>query len=281
MTKQSARCDYYRATTTDIKLIEAQAKGYFGEDTEPTQIALYGYKHTLKHKQSGAYYSFQPHTAAMGNMVQFSGTPITAIMDAMGLGSVAALVATGCSDWKQTRVDIAIDHFDQTCSPEEITEKIAFGAAKTRIRSWERRKSLEQGGIDILYGGSRESAKSIKIYDKAAEQRVEGVWTRLEMTFIENRAPEIWGHMKDLPDDEKLLALAKRLLSTMLDFPDWQEWQEAFGVLSKHEWTPIPRTESEKWRWLMKQVAPTFREAWQDEGSWQMLEAFVEAVKNG
>lgn len=279
--RQSARIDYFRATTTDIELIKAQSDGYFGTDVEEAKVPLYGYKKTLKHTWSGAYYCFQPHTETMGNLVQFSGTPITRLMDAYQRGSIASLCAAGFQNWKCTRIDIAIDHFEQTCLPEAFNERLAFGAGKTRIRDWERRKGVLGNGIDCTYGGGLESEKSIKIYDKAAEQGIEGTWTRYEMTFNGKRGKEVWKAVQELPSDEALLEFAKRLLKSMIDFPDWMEWQEAFGIMSKHEWTPIPRVESDKWRWLMSQVAPTFRDAFETEGDWNLLEKFVEACRNG
>ncbi len=279
--KQSARLDYFRATTVSNSLIADQAIGYFGTDVEEAKVPLYGYKRTLKHTQSGAYYCYQPHTSTMGNLVQFSGSPITALMEASARGSIQSLVQAGFSKWKATRIDVAIDHFEATCLPEEFNTRLAAGEGKTRIRSWERKKFVVGSGIDCTYGGGLDSEKSIKIYDKAAEQGVEGVWTRYEMTFMGKRAEEVWNKVQSLPNEEALLELAKGLLKSMIDFPDWLEWQEAFGLLSKHEWTEIPRTESDKWRWLMKQVAPTFREAFEKEGDWKMLEAFLEAVKNG
>lgn len=277
---QSAKMDYFRAVTTEPSLINAQAKGYFSdENTEIVQVPLYGYRLSVRHKDSSAFYCANPHTDSMGNLVQFSGSPIAQIMDSSQCTSIKIPFVTGCHDWKVTRIDLAIDWFNDSPSMERIYEHLELGAYKSKIRVWKREKETITNGLDIIRGGGKEATRSLKIYNKAAEQGVDGMWNRLEMTFTDARAREIWAQVRDLTDDVELLQFAKKVLATMLDFPDWQEWQEAFGIASKHDWQPIPRTESDHWRWLMRQVAPAFREAAHKDGNWGLLEKFIAEVK--
>lgn len=277
---QSARIDYFRATTTDPELIKGQLGGYFNEkDTEQVKIPLYGYRLTLQHRISSAFYCANPHTAAMGNMVQFSGSPITSLMADSGNASIQAILATGCGDWKVTRLDIAIDVFDDPVTMDAVWERIQRGEYASKLRVWEREKDNTENGKDIIRGGGKDATRSIKIYNKAAEQKLEIRWTRYEITLMDARAREIWSKVRLLSDDAALLVFAKEVLATVVDFPEWAEWQSAFGVTSVHEWTPIPRTEPDQWRWLLRQVAPAFLKANAEDGDWSLLEKFVEAVK--
>lgn len=277
---QSARIDYFRASTTDISKINTMVKGYFSDaNTEPVKIPLYGYARTVRNTDSSAFYCFNPHTATMGNLVQFSGSPISHLMAQTHLSSFKAIASTGCADWKVTRLDVAIDYFDETLTMDAIHARIKEQRYKSKIRIWKREKEEIAGGMDIIRGGGKEALKSMKIYDKAAEQHLDMKWIRLEMTFMDARAREVWKKVSELSTDEDLLVFAKALMATIIDFTDWPEWQSAFGVGSKHEWTEIPRTESDTWRWLLRQVAPAFQKDFHDTGDWTMLEKFVEAVK--
>lgn len=278
--RQSARVDYYRATTTDIELIIDATKGYFNaEQTEQVKIPLYGYRTTLQTRDSGAFYCASPHTENMGNLVQFSGSPISFIMAQTGLSSVRSIVATHCHNWKVTRLDVAIDVFDDLMTMDEIKEGLDGGGYKSRIRVWEREHELAEHGKDIIRGGGKGAKKSLKIYDKAAEQKLDINWRRYEMTFMDERAREVWLQIVNMSTDEELLVFAKTLLASILDFPDWIAWQQQFSVEHKHEFVQIPRTESDQWRWLLRQVAPAFQKDYEDNGSWDMLDKFVEAVK--
>lgn len=277
---QSARIDYFRATTTDPVLIKWQSQGYFSdENTELVQIPLYGYRRTLKHSTSGAFYCATPHTDAMGNMVQFSGSPISAVMAETGCASVRVPFETGTQDWKVTRLDIAIDYFDAPVTMDAFYERVVAEKYISKIRIWEREKVALDGGKDIIRGGGKDATRSIKVYDKAAEQKLPMKWTQYEMTFTDARAREMWAKVRELSDDAELLTFAKKVMATMIDFPDWKEWQEAFGVASTHEWTPIPRTQSDQWRWLLRQVAPAFRDDFFEKGDWRLLEQFIQVVK--
>lgn len=278
--RQSARVDYFRATTTDLEQIIDATKGYFSDaQTEAVKIPLYGYRRTLQAKDSSAFYCFAPHSEAMGNLVQFSGSPISYIMATTGLSSIRSIIATQVHNWKVTRLDIAIDIFDDNTTMGEIETRLNDMAYSSRIRVWEREHELGDNAKDIIRGGGKGAKKSLKIYDKAAEQHLDINWRRYEMTFMDERAREVWSQIVHMATDEELLVFAKTLLASILDFPDWIAWQQQFGVTAKHEFVQIPRTESDQWRWLLRQVAPAFQKDYEDNGDWSMLEKFVDAVK--
>lgn len=281
MSKLSARVDYFRATTTDIDLITLAAEGFFNDETTEPTVPLYGYAHALKHSASGAIYLFGGHTPTMGNCIQVSGKAIAALMDTSHLSSVAALSNMGIEGWKVTRVDVAIDCFNPLLRPRHIYAAIDRKDTKSIFRSW---REIAEKDLDVghtVYGGGVESEKRIRIYDKAAESKMEGIWTRYEMVFSGDRAREVWDRIKDCENDADLLSIALQLLGAMLDFPNWAEWRREFGVEAAHEWTSIPRVESDTWLWLVKQVAPTFREAFNTDGDWSLLKRFVEHLTNG
>lgn len=281
MSRLSSRVDYFRATTTDIDLITLAAEGYFNDEATESAVPLYGYAHALKHTESGAIYLFGGHTPTMGNCIQVSGQTISALMDKSGLSSVPAIADMGIDGWKVTRVDVAIDCFNPMLRPRHIYAALDRKDTKSIFRSWREiaQKDLDKG--HTVYGGGVESEKRIRIYDKAAESGADGVWTRYEMVFSGERAREVWDSIHDCRTDEELLVIALRLLGSMLDFPKWSEWRREFGTDTVHEFTDIPRQDSDTWKWLMKQVAPTFKTAYNKDGNWDLLKRFVEALTDG
>lgn len=281
MAALSAKVDYFRATTQDPILIKWATEGYFSDEKTEPAVPLYGYAHSLKQTSSGSIYLFGGHTPTMGNCIQISGAAITALMVAENLPSVPALLYVGVEGWKVTRIDVAIDCYSPALRPRHVYAALDRKNMKTVFRSWREiaEKDLDAG--HTVYGGGLESEKRIRIYDKAAESGTEGVWTRYEMVFSGERAAEVWNIVKDCGDDSALLERALELLRSVLDFPSWNEWQSVFGSSASIEWTPIPRVESDTWRWLMKQVAPTFRDAYNRDGNWNLLTRFVEELAKG
>lgn len=279
MTTLSCRVDYLRATTTNEGAIIDAAQGFFSDEQTVEAIPLYGYKHALKHTTTGAVYLFGGHTASMGNCIQFGGSAITSLMGETSHPSCVALSGVVDDRWKVTRVDVAIDCFHPELRPRHVYAALDRKNVRTVWRSWREvaNKDLDTG--HTVYGGGLESERRIRIYDKSAEQGTEGLWTRYEMVFSGDRAAEVWKNVAKCEDDGVLLIIAKQLLATLLDFPSWREWQETFGVLSQHEWTPIPRVESDEWRWLASQVMPTFRKSFDKTGNWELLERFMRECK--
>ena len=279
MTELSARLDYLRATTMDTIAIKAATEGYFSDDTTTDAIPLYGYKHALKHSISGAVYLFGGHTPTMGNCQQFSGTAITSLMETFSQPSCPALHYVCDDRWKVTRLDIAIDSHNPELRPRHVYAALDRAKKKTIWRTWREvaNKDLDSG--HTVYGGGVESDKRIRIYDKAAESGTEGVWTRYEMVFSGARAAEVWDMVKDCKSDLALLGVSLGLMANMLDFPDWREWQREFGSTTEIVWWEVPRVESDTWRWLMSQVAPTFVVAREKEGNWALLDRFIAELR--
>lgn len=281
MNRLSARLDYFRATTQEPLFIARAAQGEFSDEKTEQSIPLYGYAHALKHSQSGAIYLFSPHTATMGNCVQISGSAITALMEAHTVPSFRTPTVLDVSGWKVTRVDVAIDCFNPELRPRHVYAALDRTKVKTRWREWREVANKDLDAGHTVYGGGVESDKRIRIYDKAAESGSDGIWTRYEMVFSGARAAEVWNSITLLSTDAEFLDFAVVLLRSVLDFPNWSEWQAVFGTTSKHEWVEIPRTETDTMKWLRRQVMPVFRDAYDKQGSWDFLDEFVKAIKGG
>lgn len=81
-----------------------------------------------------------------------------------------------------TRLDLAVDVTDPIARPDDIYE--ARGEARTRVQKWSRVESDRMTGLwpgVTVYVGSRQSARMLRIYDKAAEMELDCPWVRLEL----------------------------------------------------------------------------------------------------
>jgi hypothetical protein len=280
MTAISARVDYFRATTTHLPTIEHMTRGFFSNETTEPSIPLYGYAHSVRENLTGAFYLFGGHTPTMGNCSQWGGTAISALVAAAEQPSYVVLDTIHCEEWKCTRIDLAIDVFDAALKPREFYAALDGRSVTTVFRSWREVANKDKDTGHTVYGGGLESEKQIRIYDKSAEQGGRGDWTRYEMVFSGQRAREVWAIARKLRSDADFLKLCLELLCQLVDFRDWKVWRDTFGVEAAHEWEELPRVESNKWKWLIKQVLPSFREAFDEDRDWRLLEAFVDAVKN-
>jgi len=276
----SCRCDYYRATTLDGNLIGEQLEHNFSEAQTDATGGLYRYGASFTNRYNGAIYLFNGHTPTMGNCIQVSGTPISKLMDETGLSSVPAIKSLHVDGWKPTRVDVAIDCFHPSLRPRDFMDALGGKKVKTCFRGDAREtKSQNPDNGHTVYMGGVESEKQLRVYDKHAEQGTKGIWTRYEMVFNGSRALDAWAAIQGVSTDAELLTIALSMLASMVDFPKWKLWRDVFGVETTHQWTAIPRSESATWKWLMKQVAPAFRTAYDSDGGWNMLERFVREVK--
>lgn len=276
---QSVRVDYYRGGTSEMELIQGAINAVFKLEETVEATPFYGYRTARKNVPSGGILYSNPHTANMGVLTQWTGQPMSYIMDTIDMCSPVALRRMGFGTWGCTRIDIAIDVLDGDIEPYQVMDKKKAGRAKTSLRKWNENKAEKHGEGHTVYAGSMKSERFVRIYDKSAESGVKGKWTRVEMVFQEDRALQVWKQLQHINDNNALMNFAKSLLKSILDFPEWRQWQKAFGSESVHEWEEIPRTDADKWQWLTTQVAPTFLADRHLNGEYALLNAFVAYVR--
>jgi len=128
------------------------------------------------------------------------------------------------------------------------------------------------------YFGSRNSDRFIRIYDKAAQQKIMNCsWTRIELVLKNKRSNAL---VKDA--GTKPLALcAKQIIRDVLQFPDLAWYQAAISG-EQVELLEVPRAIPKTERWLIEQVKPAIKK-YADLGSaekafvrdwlWQCIDA--------
>ena len=135
--------------------------------------------------------------------VHFGGQHDTFCVEVKGLGvSVARddwnkrLYEVMNADWfvrpKITRIDLAMDFFNGEYTPEQARDDRNDGLFNSENRlkpkaqcmgtEWEDETGKDKSGKTYAIG-TRSSARYCRVYNKAAEQGVQGFWTRFEIEF--------------------------------------------------------------------------------------------------
>lgn len=191
------------ATLTDFDYYYRYFSNWF-RGAERLDRGMHGYIRSARVLDSGlmlwhperlemGFHVSLPSTAlAVFGRLDTRNTPYTIISKVFGMGG------------HLTRLDIA-------CDTDEVTMEMVLaandaGMLVTRARSVLEMKQHKGSQGSTLYVGSSKSDKMLRMYDKAAEQNVEGIiWTRCELQFRGKYADEV-GHML-LTSDVSLASL--------------------------------------------------------------------------
>lgn len=178
----------------------------------------------------------------MGVHVSWSGSALQTVNPRAVLRQALAMGAT------VTRIDIAIDWNDPLYL-STMKDHLDDGRAITRARDW----NLIQGRKgSTLYVGSRTSEKFLRIYDKAAEQGVEGDWFRIELECKGDFARGVALHVDSAGYD-----YFGDIVRGFCDWPHQSQWVDATDSPTLLEGIPKPEKQRDTFTWLMKSVAPS------------------------
>lgn len=121
-----------------------------------------------------------------------------------------------------TRLDVAIDDRKGCFSLSEAKEKFLRGEVRTLFKD-----GLEMTGVTFtkkpsskggtLYFGNAKSDIKIRIYDKAAEQNVDGTWIRTEVQCRRKHANNLAQHLRDSTDQCAIVAAILKRYITFIE----------------------------------------------------------------
>lgn len=186
----------------------------------------------------------------MGVHVSFSGRALRSLAD-VGTSGIELLEWALNERGRITRLDLAIDVFDQAIDPIALAKCARVLVNPGTARKW----SYVQGhdGGTTAYIGSRKSERFLRIYDKAAEQRIQDQnWTRFELELKSDSARAAANHFTLLSDAERggyIKGLIKNLFN-----PNDATFQEAMEG-SADPLKTIKDTDDNTLEWLLNTVA--------------------------
>lgn len=149
-------------------------------------------------------------------------------------------------DNKVTRVDYCLDIFGQSFEPSGCVRHIKNRDIITHAQSAIINKDWMKGGF-TQYVGTKSSETYTRIYDKAAEQKIEGRWSRVETVYQGDRAEaSLQAYLQHKS--------TRPLIRAHVEFPKWKAWKRVM-VGDKAKLTVATRRSNTR-HWLLEQVAP-------------------------
>lgn len=187
----------------------------------------------------------------MGNHIIYSGSCLRKMEEMYAMDAINIVKFHGRQGHKFTRLDIAVDITDGLIA-EAAIDRYEGKQCETKLRKGGKVQEIDNPGA-TLYIGRRGGDRFVRIYDKAAEQRQEGVWTRVEGEFRSFGAVAVVEKLIEAKDGQKAISA---ILRGTADFPYWAEWKQAMS--GDKEVLDIGRkvTNSTE-EWLLKKVAPS------------------------
>lgn len=224
--------------------------------TGPLERGMLGYTHGLILPGEGRIL-WNDDRADMGVHVELPSKCLRMVeVDAIQLCGWVHLQGGQC-----TRIDIALDTDQVTM--DQVMQCHVAGDVVVRSSKWQRVES--DGGGQTLYLGGAKSRRRVRVYNKAAEQGVEGVWTRFEVQFRRDQAntvSEFVGLESGLTD----------IINSCVDFRDskedsnltrcsrWAWWDLVIGQAEKISFAAgsiVADVIGQAYTWIDKQVSPT------------------------
>lgn len=146
---------------------------------------------------------------------------------------------------KVTRVDYCVDVFGQSFEPSGCVRHLRNRDVITHAKYIPRMQDDWSGGF-TQYVGTKSSETYTRIYDKAAEQKIEGRWSRIETVYQGDRAEaSLQAYLQHKS--------TRPLIRAHVEFTKWKAWKRIMaGDKAKLIITPKQTNTRE---WLLETVA--------------------------
>lgn len=129
---------------------------------------------------NGVVIQWNPDRTDMGHHVIFSGSSLRNIFSKTEVQPRTLLRSVHDAGGSVSRLDLAKDCTGKTIDLQSVYKSLEQGDNRGNARTFGQIRSNDNG--HTIYIGSRQSERFIRIYDKAAQEHIQGMlWTRLEL----------------------------------------------------------------------------------------------------
>lgn len=177
------------------------------------------------------------------------------------------------SQSRASRLDLAVDIIGGTLDISGMAAHFHAGNVDTRATCGTHVRGVGDGSGETLYIGSAKAQRRLRVYDKAAEQGVNGDWTRIELQLRHAFA--------DSAKSRLSVGGSRHLIPSMInDFASWQipEWAIVMGT-EKVQMTPIDSgKKSNRARWILDTCAKAIAKEVLDSGSNSIIGRLLDQV---
>lgn len=190
-------------------------------------------------------------------------------LDTLGENRLELYSFTAGLDNKITRVDYCLDIIGGSFNPFTVVSHLRNRNVITHAREIPRIQDDWKGGFS-QYVGKKGSETYTRIYDKAAEQKQTGKWSRIETVYQGDRA--------EASLQAYLLHKSTRpLIRAHVDFPKWKAWQRVMSG-DKAKLIVAPRETATR-KWLLEQVSKSVAKELLLDDDQSFLFDFMERIK--
>lgn len=210
-------------------------------------------------------------TGTKCKLLQFTGSELTKVRET-GVTDEQILQHCVKKCHNITRLDYAVDMFEVSFSPYDILELWDKGLLKTRLRTVRTNKTYTGYGGETVYFGSKNSAQQIRIYDKAAEQKLlNEAWIRVELQARKKKATPLASDMVN----QGIVACGDTRLRDLMGMPDEYEIRKAIAGQDA-DLTKVPRQLSAWKKWMDEQVLTSIENHATDASDREFLHDWVD-----
>lgn len=237
--------DYLTVTTKDKKSVIRHPK--LTDLCEVRGKGMFGYNEVLDYADGRieAYSTKNPDT--QGRMMGYGGSALRRASE-VGLSSIDLLRWHHAMLHNFTRVDFAIDVYDSGLDIDGLVKMKNEGRIDTNTKSFHYSWDTAEG--KTFYVGYTKP-KMVRIYDKAAEQKVSGDWKRIEGQYRKEYAFQVGEAIANAENPAKAIT---GHIKGFVDFPDCQIWQKIMSE-EKMKVSELPKVGGKTMEWLLGDVA--------------------------
>ena len=220
---------------------------------------LYGYTNGVKFLD-GRIELVNPSQPKMRIHVQYSGSALSYGYENYNLNPFE-IIALEPANMRVRRIDVALDIKPGSidiAALAKMTEEKHYISKATKSLYF---RTLQEKG-ETLYVGAPTSNIRLRIYDKAAEQGLDGDWTRIELQVRGNQAHALRNAIAAPGGGAAMIAPTIR---AFCDYPESREYQQVIGNKSS-ELSPPQTSQTDTRAWLLTTVITALsREIARDE----------------
>lgn len=189
---------------------------------EDRERGLNGYTNSIKFID-GRIEGVHPGREEMGTHIVYSGDTLTHCQD-QGCSPIELLSWHIKEGHRISRIDPYIDAIEFALDIGKLTERVENKEVQTFCKSVLHIEEKQGAGETLWFGKGR--PKSMRIYDKAAEQKVSGDWKRIEVQFRREHARQAGSVITSSKTPEKSI---QSVIKGFVDFPTDAIYQAIVG----------------------------------------------------
>jgi len=231
---------------------------------------VHGYT-SARMNRLGARWMWANERAEMGCHIMYSGRALK-LYAREGIDALAILRRHLSFGDICKRLDLAIDVHDGGLKFSELRACLERDRATTRAKTY---NSVTGTSGETLYIGSRISDQFLRIYDKAAEQHIDGNWKRIELELKGSRALQMARELA-IQDTAYAQERTRTMIKAFIDFPlpSWKDiiGNTAIGMGKAQD--NLPDTK----QWLITQCAPAMARYIHETGDEMIIADFLDVV---